>query len=103
MIAFSTDIIPKLMYYILKNEKTNAGFVDHTLSYFETADLEIPVNNSAFGYVDVCRYKAYRNPKSLTNPETSYERSEFYWHILAARLAFVLVYQVSRINNLICN
>jgi hypothetical protein len=39
-----------------------------------------------------CRYPEYRNPPWHERP---YKRPLIYWHILAARLAFVVVFQVT--------
>jgi hypothetical protein len=38
------------------------------------------------------RYADYREPPNVTN---KYERTAMYWYILAARLAFVVVFEVS--------
>ena len=42
--------------------------------------------------VCICRYADYREPPDVTN---KYEKTAMYWHILAARLAFVVVFEVS--------
>ncbi|KAJ8980895.1 hypothetical protein NQ317_011195 [Molorchus minor] len=41
----------------------------------------------------VCRYAEYRNPHDYPDPALKYKRPLIYWHILAARLAFIVVYQ----------
>jgi hypothetical protein len=38
------------------------------------------------------RYADYREPPNVTN---KYERTAMYWYILAVRLAFVVVFEVS--------
>jgi hypothetical protein len=38
------------------------------------------------------RYADYREPPNVAN---KYERTAMYWYILAARLAFVVVFEVS--------
>jgi anoctamin-1 len=40
----------------------------------------------------ICRYSDYREPPDVAN---MYEKTAMYWHILAARLAFVVVFEVS--------
>lgn len=39
----------------------------------------------------MCRYPEYRNPPW---DDRKYKRPEIYWHIMAARLAFIVVFQV---------
>lgn len=39
------------------------------------------------------RYAEYRNPYDYPDPTLKYKRPLIYWHILAARLAFIVVYQ----------
>ena len=38
------------------------------------------------------RYRDFRNPPSV---DVKYEYSDRFWHVLAARLAFVVVFEVS--------
>jgi uncharacterized membrane protein len=40
----------------------------------------------------IFRYSDYREPPDVAN---KYEKTAMYWHILAARLAFVVVFEVS--------
>lgn len=40
-----------------------------------------------------CRYAEFRNPYNHPEPTQKYKRPLMYWHILAARLAFIVVYQ----------
>jgi anoctamin-1 len=50
--------------------------------------------------VFIFRYADYREPPEATN---KYEKTVMYWHILAARLAFVVVFEVSFVmRNLVC-
>lgn len=46
---------------------------------------------SAFANITSCRYQEYRNPPWSDQP---YKKTQIYWHILAARLAFIVVFQV---------
>lgn len=39
------------------------------------------------------RYAEFRNPHDHPDPSQKYKRPLIYWHILAARLAFIVVYQ----------
>ncbi|XP_056097089.1 anoctamin-1-like [Rhinichthys klamathensis goyatoka] len=70
------------------------GFVNHTLSYFNVSHFQngtAPVEPFHLGFrVDICRYKDYREPPWSPTP---YEISKEFWAVLAARLAFVIVFQ----------
>uniref|UniRef100_A0A9J7X6A7 Anoctamin n=1 Tax=Cyprinus carpio carpio TaxID=630221 RepID=A0A9J7X6A7_CYPCA len=70
------------------------GFVNHTLSYFNVSHFQngtAPLEPFHLGFhVDICRYKDYRDPPWS---ETPYEISKEFWAVLAARLAFVIVFQ----------
>lgn len=93
IIAFSSHFIPRLVYMLKVNKnRTDEGFMEHSLAYFETADFPentAPVG-SVFSNVSVCRYEEYRNPPGR---DFEYKRPLIYWHVLAARLAFIVVYQ----------
>ncbi|MCI4383165.1 hypothetical protein PGIGA_G00023210 [Pangasianodon gigas] len=95
VISFTSDFIPRLVYqYVYSPDGTLHGFVNHSLSYFNVTDFEPntdPVEPMFLGYkVEVCRYKDYRDsPWS----DTPYELSREFWNILAARLAFVIIFQ----------
>ncbi|XP_018333049.1 anoctamin-1 isoform X2 [Agrilus planipennis] len=92
IIAFSSNFIPKLVYLLKENkEHTEEGYLNFTLSFFDTRDFRVgaaPVNSSID--VAMCRYPDYRYPPWH---EMRYKRPSVYWHILAARLAFVVVFQ----------
>lgn len=80
---------------VVSRDKTDTGYLNHTLAYFNTADFapETAPLKSIFGNVSECRYAEYRNPYNAEN--APYKRPLIYWHILAARLAFVVVFQVN--------
>uniref|UniRef100_A0AAX7SD42 Anoctamin n=1 Tax=Astatotilapia calliptera TaxID=8154 RepID=A0AAX7SD42_ASTCA len=85
VIAFTSDFIPRLVYqYMYSPDGTLHGFVNHTLSYFNVTDFD-----PAFVFF-TARYKDYRDPPWSS---TKYELSKEFWAILAARLAFVIVFQ----------
>ncbi|TSL68260.1 Anoctamin-1 [Bagarius yarrelli] len=95
VISFTSDFIPRLVYqHVYSPDGSLHGFVNHSLSYFNVSDFEPgtePVDPMFLGYkVDVCRYKDYRDPLWSDTP---YELSREFWNILAARLAFVIVFQ----------
>lgn len=94
IIAFSSNLIPRLVYMAaVSPDKTDAGFLNNSLAYFNTADFRNDTEPLTTIYPNItsCRYAEYRNPPD--HPELPYKRPTLYWHILAARLAFVVVFQ----------
>lgn len=68
------------------------NYLNFTLAYFNTTDFEngsMP-NSTLYGEVEICRYPEFRNPPESTH---KYKRPYYYWKILAARLAFIIVFQ----------
>ncbi|XP_077567769.1 anoctamin-1a isoform X5 [Stigmatopora nigra] len=95
VISFTSDFIPRLVYqYMYSPDTTMHGFVNHSLSYFNVSDFQPgtgPTQPTIQGQkVELCRYKDYREPPSSSTP---YDFSKEFWAILAARLAFVVVFQ----------
>ena len=56
-----------------------------------------PASGGVTDHPEVCYYYDYRNPPG--HPE-EYGLKEAYWHVLAARLAFVVVFQ--NVVNITC-
>ncbi|XP_039091457.1 anoctamin-1 isoform X5 [Hyaena hyaena] len=95
VISFTSDFIPRLVYlYMYSQDGTMHGFVNHTLSSFNVSDFQngtAPSDPLDLGYeVQICRYKDYREPPWS---EHKYDISKDFWAVLAARLAFVIVFQ----------
>ncbi|XP_058842374.1 anoctamin-1-like isoform X1 [Acipenser ruthenus] len=94
VISFTSDFIPRLVYQYLYSETgTMDGFIDHTLSYFNVSHFKpgsAPVASEFHKHIGVCRYRDYREPPWSSNP---YDFSKQYWSVLAARLAFVILFQ----------
>uniref|UniRef100_A0A673GEQ5 Anoctamin n=1 Tax=Sinocyclocheilus rhinocerous TaxID=307959 RepID=A0A673GEQ5_9TELE len=95
VISFTSDFIPRLVYqYMYSPDGSMHGFVNHTLSYFNVSHFQngtAPLEPFHLGFhVDICRYKDYREPPWSLTP---YEISKEFWAVLAARLAFVIVFQ----------
>ncbi|KAK6292247.1 hypothetical protein J4Q44_G00368310 [Coregonus suidteri] len=93
VISFTSDFIPRLVYqYMYSQTGTMHGFIDHTLSHFNVSNFrpgKAPTS-SLLAEITVCRYKDYREPPWSAE---AYQFSKTYWAILAARLAFVILFQ----------
>ncbi|XP_041071613.1 anoctamin-4 [Carcharodon carcharias] len=114
VIAVTSDFIPRLVYAYKygpcagqgkAGEKCMIGYVNASLSVFLVADFEKrsePYLNGSdsFGTVEYCRYRDYREPPHSKEP---YAYTLQFWHVLAARLAFIIVFEhlVFSIKNLI--
>ncbi|XP_063836611.1 anoctamin-4 [Ostrinia nubilalis] len=92
VIAYTSDFIPRMVYkYVYSPDNTLAGYIDHSLSLFNTSDYKEDWGADE-NEVDppTCAYRGYRNPP---NHEDPYGLSPHYWHVFAARLAFVVVFE----------
>lgn len=93
IIAFSSNFIPVLVYKLKVNPNhSEEGFLNNSLAYFNTADFQYgrgPLE-TMYDNITECRYSEFRNPYWH---DEKYKRPTLYWHIIAARLAFVVVYQ----------
>ncbi|XP_068810871.1 anoctamin-7 isoform X9 [Struthio camelus] len=77
LIAFTSDFLPRT-YYEYLYDRNLRGYVNFTLAY---APWDFVLHNNT-----TCRYRAFRDQEgnfSLT-----------YWHLLAIRLGFVIVFEV---------
>lgn len=92
VIAITSDYIPRFVYEykygpcanrVEQNENCLKGYVNNSLSFFNLSELSI-------GKSGYCRYRDYRGPPWSSKP---YEFTLQYWHILAARLAFIIVFE----------
>ncbi|XP_034529987.1 anoctamin-2b isoform X2 [Notolabrus celidotus] len=93
VISFTSDFIPRLVYqYMFSQTGTMHGFIDHTLSYFNVSNFKpgSAPHSSQHGEITFCRYKDYREPPWS---QDAYTFSKQYWCVLAARLAFVILFQ----------
>ena len=92
IIAFTSEFIPKLVYvYVYSKDGTLSGYTDFTLSYFDPNDFADIEESLIDHHPKTCRYFDYREPPSSADP---YKRKDVFWHVLAARLAFVVIFQV---------
>ncbi|XP_041636798.1 anoctamin-4-like isoform X2 [Cheilinus undulatus] len=105
VIAVTSDFIPRLVYAYKygpcagqgrAGEGCMMGYVNASLSVFRVSDFEKrsqPRTNGSEligGAVKYCRYRDYREPPDSTEP---YSYTLQFWHVLAARLAFIIVFE----------
>ncbi|XP_018108013.1 anoctamin-6 isoform X2 [Xenopus laevis] len=98
IIAFTSDMIPRLVYYWsfsvppYGNYSTNTmqGYINNTLSVFSVSDFQSKSQPAATDWLNlnVCRYRDFRYPPGH---EHQYEHSVYYWHVVAAKLSFLIV------------
>ncbi|CAG0916416.1 unnamed protein product [Notodromas monacha] len=91
IIAFTSNFIPRLVYKItMSSNGTLDGFVEDSLAHFNVSDFSSLYAPNTTESITVCRYVDYRHP--YWNPE-KYQNTRTYWHILAARFAFIVIFQ----------
>uniref|UniRef100_A0A3Q3W8I0 Anoctamin n=1 Tax=Mola mola TaxID=94237 RepID=A0A3Q3W8I0_MOLML len=94
VISFTSEFVPRMIYqYMYSVNGTMNGYTEHSLSYFNVSDFPpgtAPTTTLITG-VTMCRYKDYRDPP--WEPD-AYTFSKEYWSVLAAKLAFVIFFQV---------
>ncbi|XP_057238680.1 anoctamin-5 isoform X3 [Malurus melanocephalus] len=92
IVAFTSDMIPRLVYYYAYSENDDSpmsGYINNSLSVFQISDFppgKKPKENPE-DFV-VCRYRDYRYPP---DHEKEYTHTMQFWHILAAKLAFIII------------
>ncbi len=94
LIAFTTDLIDRIVYVSIYSEDgTLDGFIDFTMSIFDTKDWpnkNLISGGSEFGNVTICRYRGYY---SSPQAENKYDISGVWWRVILAKVAFVLIFQ----------
>lgn len=98
IIAFTSEFIPRMVYqYKYSTDNTLSGYLNFTLSSFNPKDFENHNHDEANMLVPndiihpkICRYRDFRHPPEH---EKQYQETDAFWHVLAARLAFVVVFQ----------
>uniref|UniRef100_H0XDL6 Anoctamin n=2 Tax=Otolemur garnettii TaxID=30611 RepID=H0XDL6_OTOGA len=99
IIAFTSDMIPRLVYYWSFSvppygdhaDYTMQGYINNTLSIFNIADFKNKSKGnpySGLGNHTTCRYRDFRYPPG--HPQ-EYKHNIYYWHVIAAKLAFIIV------------
>lgn len=68
------------------------GYIDSSLSEFNTSDYREDMKSDMDkNHPETCQYRGYRNGPDHSNDP--YGLSPQYWHVFAARLAFVVVFE----------
>uniref|UniRef100_A0A3B3RBH5 Anoctamin n=1 Tax=Paramormyrops kingsleyae TaxID=1676925 RepID=A0A3B3RBH5_9TELE len=115
VIAVTSDFIPRLVYAYKygpcagqgrAGEMCMVGYVNASLSVFLVADFENrsePRSDGSELYGSPVRYCRYRDYRASPESEEPYAYTLQFWHVLAARLAFIIVFEhlVFTIKNLI--
>uniref|UniRef100_A0A3Q2YKH7 Anoctamin n=1 Tax=Hippocampus comes TaxID=109280 RepID=A0A3Q2YKH7_HIPCM len=90
VISFTSEFVPRMVYqYIYSGNGTMSGYTEHSLSYFNVTNF--PPGTAPNTTVSMCRYKDYRDPPWAPD---AYTFSKQYWSVLAAKLLFVIFFQV---------
>ncbi|XP_016951915.1 anoctamin-6 isoform X2 [Drosophila biarmipes] len=92
IIAFSTNLIPKIVYAASMGDPELNNYLNFTLAVFNTKDFQVQPLLGGSQHVNetVCRYTEFRNSPEDPFP---YKRPMIYWKILTGRLAFIVIYQ----------
>ncbi|XP_073997753.1 anoctamin-4-like isoform X3 [Rhodnius prolixus] len=96
VIAYTSDYIPRMVYKLVYSPTNDlAGYIDSSLSVFNTShyldDMGADKDRDDEWEPDTCQYRGYRNGPD--HPNDPYGLSPQYWHVFAARLAFVVVFE----------
>ncbi|KAK2867612.1 hypothetical protein Q8A67_025729 [Cirrhinus molitorella] len=99
IVSFTSDMIPRLVYkyaYNTGTENTMEGYISDSLSVFNISEFK-PQNRPdddenpdwfKSSNITTCRYRDYRYPPGH---EKQYAHTMQFWHILAAKLAFIII------------
>ncbi|XP_041820001.1 anoctamin-6 [Chelmon rostratus] len=97
IIAFTSDMIPRLVYYWSfsvypygdYSNNTMEGYINSSLSIFNTSDFsESSRPMGKFSNITTCRYRDFRYPPGHAR---QYQYNVYYWHVIAAKMAFIIV------------
>uniref|UniRef100_A0A671UC36 Anoctamin n=1 Tax=Sparus aurata TaxID=8175 RepID=A0A671UC36_SPAAU len=101
IIAFTSDMIPRLVYYWSfsvypygkSSGHTMEGYINSSLSVFNTDDFSnfsMPIGKVP--NMTTCRYVCvYRDFRFPPGHDRQYEYTMQYWHVIAAKMAFIIV------------
>ncbi|NXO00769.1 ANO5 protein, partial [Rhinopomastus cyanomelas] len=92
IVAFTSDMIPRLVYYYAYSEDENSpmsGYINNSLSVFQISNFSLRSKPKVnLENLVICRYRDYRYPP---DHEKKYTHTMQFWHILAAKLAFIII------------
>ncbi|KYM82164.1 Anoctamin-5 [Atta colombica] len=93
VIAYTSDFIPRSVYTFVYSRTENLkDYIDSSLSEFNTSDYRDDMKSDVEEkHPEICQYRGYRNGPN--DPVEPYGLSPQYWHVFAARLAFVVVFE----------
>uniref|UniRef100_A0A7N6FI63 Anoctamin n=1 Tax=Anabas testudineus TaxID=64144 RepID=A0A7N6FI63_ANATE len=80
IVAFTSDMIPRLVYmyaYQIGGKMSMEGYINNSLSVFNISEFKLEN-----------KYRDYRYPPGH---EKQYTHTMQFWHILAAKLAFIII------------
>ncbi|KAI6228301.1 Anoctamin [Aphelenchoides besseyi] len=98
VIAFTSDFIPRLYYYMINHNLD--GYIEDSMSFYDTQNIHIKY--SQFNDVKFCRYRDFRHPPCSALNSTvgnggecndDYSYTNKYFILLVMRLSFVLVFE----------
>ncbi|KAK6472483.1 anoctamin-5-like isoform X1 [Huso huso] len=99
IVAFTSDMIPRLVYYYAYHpgtENSMEGYINSSLSIFSIPQFKphnMPEDGESPSWfnssiITSCRYRDYRYPPGH---EKEYEHTMQFWHVLAAKMAFIII------------
>ncbi|XP_058484481.1 anoctamin-5b isoform X2 [Solea solea] len=93
IMAFTSDMIPRMVYLYAYNQGSMTGYVNHSLSIYNISQIpmrNMPEDNLNLSHnsATTCRYRDYRYPPGH---EREYTHTMQFWHILAAKMAFIII------------
>eukprot|EP00096_Caligus_rogercresseyi_P006888 TRINITY_DN2387_c0_g1_i3.p1 TRINITY_DN2387_c0_g1~~TRINITY_DN2387_c0_g1_i3.p1 ORF type:complete len:280 (+),score=86.39 TRINITY_DN2387_c0_g1_i3:60-899(+) len=91
IIAFTSDFVPRTLYKMrYSDDDSLSGYINFTLSKFNPDDFSVHSRPDTSLTPEYCYYHDFRYPPGH---EKQYEVTQVFWHVLAARLCTVVVYQ----------
>lgn len=91
IMAFTSDMIPRMVYlYAYSEDASMSGYISKSLSLYRYQSTSPNITDEHGIWFDnaTCRYRDYRYPPGH---ERQYKHTMQYWHILAAKMAFIII------------
>ncbi|VDM08864.1 unnamed protein product [Wuchereria bancrofti] len=99
IIAFTSDFIPRFVYRFVYMHDELYGYVNNSLSFYDSSEIFIEWSEFKDDNITVCRFRDYRKPPctidSLANCDDDYGFTLQWWIVFTFRLAFVLIFEAS--------